>query len=93
MKFRAADVKVPLFVSKDKSVSENDIAEYILEKTQERVSLSKISMKRDKGYDSYKVYVSKLKLGDYLNDNLWPSGITFRRFVVFKGKSSAIDKV
>lgn len=84
-KFRAADVKVPLFVSNvDKSVSESDIIDYIFEKTQERVSLSKIKMKIDKGYHSYKVFVSKFKLGTYLNDNLWPSGITFRRFIVFK---------
>lgn len=51
------------------------------------MSLSKIAMKKDKSYYSYKVFVNKSKLGQYLNDNLWPSGITFRRFVVFKGNS------
>lgn len=91
-KFKAADVKVPLFVSNvDKSVTEKDITDYILEKTQERVSLSRIIMKRDKGYYSYKVFVSKSNLGAYLNDNLWPSGITFRRFVVFKGNSVGLN--
>lgn len=91
-KFKAADVKVPLFVSNvDKSVTEKDITDYILEKTQERVSLSRIIMKRDKGYYSYKVFVSKSNLGAYLNDNLWPSGISFRRFVVFKGNSVGLN--
>lgn len=87
-KFRAADVKVPLFISNvDKNASENDIAEYILEKTHEKVSLSKINMKREKGYNSYKVYVSRSKLGVFLNKDLWPSDICFRRFVVFKEKA------
>lgn len=89
-KFRAADIKVPLFISNvDKDVSENDIVEYILEKTQEKVSLSKIKMKSEKGYNSYKVYVSRSKLAEFLNKDLWPSDISFRRFVVFKEK---VDK-
>lgn len=86
-KFKAAEIKIPLFISNvDKEASENDITEYIYRKTQERVTLVKMAMKKDKGYNAYKLYVTKHKLSIFLNDAVWPSGITFRLFVNFKEK-------
>lgn len=83
-KFRAADVKVPLFISNvNKDTSENDIISYIQDKTGDSVTLKKINMKQYKKYDAYKVYVSKRNLELFLKDNFWPNGITFRRFVRF----------
>lgn len=83
-KFRAADIKVPLFISNvAKEVSGQDIIDYVYNKTGEKVSLVKINMRRQKGYDAYKVLVSKHKLDTFLDDKLWPSGITFRLFVNF----------
>lgn len=83
-KFKAAVTKVPLFISNvDPSTSEQDISEYILGKTQDKVTLYKIEMKKFKGYSAYKVYVNREKLDIYLNKDLWPRGIQFRRFVVF----------
>lgn len=82
--FRAADTKVPLFISNvHKDVSDQDIINYIYEKTQERVTLSKIVMKHEKDYNAYKVFVTKYKIDTFLNDKLWPSGVSFRRFVQF----------
>lgn len=87
VKFRAADVKVPLFISNvHKEASEKDIMDYIYSKTQEKVSLFKMNMKRERGYNSYKLYVNKLKLDLFMDDKLWPNGITFRRFVSFRDK-------
>lgn len=95
-KFRAADVKVPLLISNvNKDTSEDDIINYIQEKTNESVSLKKINMRKVKTYNSYKLYVSKYKIDIFLNDNFWPRGITFRRFVhfLYKAKPENIVKV
>lgn len=81
-KFKAADSKVPLFISNvHTDVLESDIVEYIYEKTNETVSLSKIKMKHQRDYNSYKIFVTKHKLDVFLDDKLWPCGISFRRFV------------
>lgn len=84
VKFKAADTKVPLFISNvHKDVDEQDIINYIYEKTQERVSLVKIKMTRQRDYSAYKLFVAKYKVDTFLDENLWPPGISFRRFVNF----------
>lgn len=81
-KFKAADTKIPLFISNvHKDVSESDIVDYIYQKTKEKVSLVKIKMRKQRDYNAYKVLVTKHKIDTFLDDNLWPSGISFRRFV------------
>lgn len=83
-KFKAADVKVPLFISNvSKETCEQDIISYIKEKTNETVSLKLIKMKTSKKYNAYKLFVSKYRLDLFLRDDFWPNGITFRRFVHF----------
>ena len=90
-KFKAAETKIPLLISNvNKQTTEHDICEYIKSKTQELVHLEKIIMKKEKPYNAFKLFVSKSKLQVYLNDNLWPEGITFRRFIFFK-KQQARD--
>lgn len=75
---------MPLFISNvHKDVSEMDIKYYIEGRTGEKVSLLKISMKHERDYCAYKVFVMKHKINTFLDDDLWPSGITFRRFVNF----------
>ncbi|XP_028177850.1 uncharacterized protein LOC114365466 [Ostrinia furnacalis] len=87
-KFRAADVKVPLLISNvSKDTSEDDIITYIKDKTSEIVALKMINMKKNKEYNAYKLFVSKSKLNLFLDDNFWPNGITFRRFVRFMYKT------
>lgn len=79
-----ADSKVPLFISNVSTETlECDIVNYIKEKTNDTVSLKKINMKHERSYNAYKLYVSKSKVDLYLNDQFWPNGITFRRFVRF----------
>lgn len=81
-KFRAASIRIPLFINNvDKSTTANDIHTYILEKTQINVFVEKIQMKKQKDYDAYKIFVPKHKLLVFLDDSLWPEGVTFRRFV------------
>lgn len=81
-KFKAADAKAPLFVSNvHKDVLEKDIIDYIYEKTKERVSLFKMRMKSQRDYNAYKIFVNKNMIDVFLDDKLWPSGITFRRFI------------
>ncbi|XP_045485829.1 uncharacterized protein LOC123689520 [Pieris rapae] len=82
VKFKAADLKIPLFVNKvHKETSEGDIIEYIKQKTNVSVLIKKINMKVEKHYDSYKIFVPENKLGLFLDDTTWPEGIQFRRFV------------
>ena len=86
-KFRAAERKIPLFITNvHKDSSEIDIITYIKNKTKEDVSLEKILIKRHCQYDAYKLLVSQSKLPLYLDENLWPQGIIFRKFVHFKPK-------
>lgn len=88
-KFRAADVKVPLLISNVcKETSVDDIVTYIKEKTNEIVYLKMINMTKVRKYNAYKLYVSESKLHLFLDDNFWPNGITFRRFVHFMYKKS-----
>ncbi|XP_063622400.1 uncharacterized protein LOC134794518 [Cydia splendana] len=81
-KFRAADTRVPLFISNvNKEAAEEDICEYIKMKTGECVTLHQIKMKKERSYNAFKCYVSKSKLSTFLDDQLWPDGIIFRRFI------------
>lgn len=90
-KFKAAETKIPLFISNvHTDVCEQDIIDYIHNKTGETVSLVKIKMKNRKNYNAYKAYVMKCKLDIFLDEKLWPSGISFRRFVNFR-QSANID--
>lgn len=85
MKFKAASVKIPLFITNvSKEVSEKDISDYILQKTKEIVSLQKMTLKTERHYNSFKMYVYKHNLHLYLDDNLWPVGINCRHFVRYK---------
>lgn len=86
-KFRAADRKVPIFISNVHiDTSEKDITEYILKKTQIPVKLEKIAMKIQDSHNAYKFFVEESKINMFLDDKLWPRGIIFRRFVHFKYK-------
>lgn len=81
-KFKAASPKIPLFITYvNPGASVSDITAYIKNKTQEDVTLEMIHMKKDKWYNAYKLYVSKNNLQLFLNDNLWPDGIKFRKYV------------
>ncbi|XP_028164853.1 uncharacterized protein LOC114355983 [Ostrinia furnacalis] len=92
-KFRAADTKVPIFISRvHKETTEFDITEYIRKKTHEDVKLEKIILNKEKNYNAYKFYISELKLPLFLDDKLWPQGIIFRRFVHYKEKLVKDDK-
>lgn len=85
MKFKAADTKIQLFISNvHKDTTEEDIREYINQKTQDTVTLEIVQMRKDKGHNSFKLWVSKQKLSMYLDDNLWPEGISFRKFINFR---------
>lgn len=81
-KFKAADIKVPLFISYvSKNTDERDIIQYIKDSAQEDVTLFKINRKTEKSYNSFKLYVPTRKLDLFLSTNFWPDGITFRRFM------------
>lgn len=88
-RFRAADIKIPLFVNNvSKDASEEDICTYIRKKTNIMVSLYKINMKTRRDYDSYKIFVPQHKLSVFMDASLWPDGIRFRRFINFRHKAS-----
>lgn len=82
--FRAADVMIPLFiynVSKETSVC--DIKNYVMQKSNMTVKVLKVAMKMTKDYNSFKLFVPKLKLNHFLSDDFWPQGVAYRRFIDF----------
>lgn len=92
-RFRAADIHIPLFITNvNKQTSENDIIDYIFSKTQTSVVLKKIKMRKEKNYNAYKILVPHHKLALFLNDNLWPEGVSFRRFV-YLNKTNRNDNI
>lgn len=83
-KFKAADIKVPLFINNvDKNTTIQDMSDYIYSKTKINVKLVQINMKQEKDYRAYKVFVPSHKIDMFLDKQLWPEGIAFRRFVNF----------
>lgn len=84
-KFRAAEIRVPLFINNvDSTTTENDIVDYLFTKTQTKVTLQKINSRVQKKYNAYKMMVPHSKLALFLEGSLWPMGVTFRRFIDFK---------
>lgn len=57
---------------------------YILSKTGENVLLQKIKMKTERDFNAYKMMVVRHKLDVFLNDEIWPIGVTCRRFMPYK---------
>lgn len=87
--FKAAEKKVSVFITNiHNDTTEEDVIRYIYNKTKESVSLEKIFMKKQRGHKAFRFYVSESKLPMYLDENLWPQGIVFRRFVSFNSKNS-----
>lgn len=86
--FKAAEVRIPFYIYNiDKASSMVDIANYINCKTGLEVKLQQVNMKLDKQYVAYKFLIPREKLSVFMDENLWPSGVSFRRFVSFNKKS------
>jgi hypothetical protein len=84
-KFRAADPKVLMFITRvHKETTEKNIEEYVHDKTGEYIKLQKLSIRKEKGHCAYKFLVAKNKLDLFLNESLWPHGVIFRKFVHFE---------
>ncbi|KAI5644509.1 hypothetical protein NE865_03398 [Phthorimaea operculella] len=81
----ASSSKLPFFINNvHKDTCENDIVSYVRNRIGVTVTLCKIKSKQPKEYNSYKMFIPKDKLDLFLDCNLWPDGITFRRFVEFR---------
>lgn len=89
-KFKAADIKLPIYIyNVDKGVSEEDIIMYIKDKSNLQVTVEKMNMKKAKEYNSYKVFVPRTSEDLFLNNEFWPDGISYRRFIYFKKNNKA----
>lgn len=86
-KFKAADINIPFYIYNiSKECPSTDIADYIKCKTGIEVSLERINMKLRKDYEAYKFMIPKSTLPIFMDQKLWPSGISFRRYVTFNKK-------
>jgi hypothetical protein len=86
-KFRAAEPKVKMFITKvHQETTEQNIVDHIYDETQERIVLQKLSIKGASDHCAYTFLVSKNKLDLFLNESLWPKGVIFREFVHYKHK-------
>ena len=92
--FKAADIKIPIYIyNVAKDVPMCDIQSYIANKSGVDVQLEKMIMKIPKAYDAYKVLVPKHKMDIIMNNDFWPEGVAYRRFVDFKRRSKAVTSV
>lgn len=87
--FKAAERKIPIFITNiHKNTNEEDIISHIKLKTNETVLLEKIEIKKKTDYKAFKFLVSEFKVSMFLDKNVWPIGIIFRKFVNFKYKKT-----
>lgn len=90
--FKAADIRIPLYIYNiAKDVTIGDIHSYIKNKTEVSVELEKMNMKTTREYDAYKVFVPKSKIEVFLQDEFWPEGVVYRRFVDFKRRYRSVQ--
>lgn len=83
--FKAADRQIPLYLYEvNKEASIEHVADYIMRKTNLAVQPIQVKMRREKNYNSYKFWIPKSKLSMFLDDNMWPRGIYFRRYIYTK---------
>lgn len=76
-----------MFITKiSKDADESEITDYILQKTKETVLLEKIKIRNEQLYSAYKFFVDESKMSIFLNSNIWPKDIIFRKFVHYKHK-------
>lgn len=93
-RFKAADIRIPFYIYYvDKGASEKDIEDYVLSKTCVKIKPEKISMKQPKGYEAYKFLIPKNKLTVFMDENLWPEGVSFRQYITFRNKHSPSDGI
>lgn len=83
--FKAAEIKVPIYIyNVAKDVPVCDITKYVASKSNVNITVEKMNMKSEKEYNSYKIFVPKEKAELFLQDDFWPVGIAYRRFVEFR---------
>ncbi|KPJ12736.1 hypothetical protein RR48_02638 [Papilio machaon] len=93
-KFKAADIKTPLYIyNVSKDVTSEDILNYIFKKSNVNVTVEAINMKIKKDYNSFKIFVPKHKYSIFMNEDFWPEGIAYRRFVDFRRRSRNDENV
>lgn len=82
--FKAADIKVPIYIyNVSKGTTVCDIVNYVNKKINLIIAPEKMTMKVEKDYDAYKIFVPKQKLELFMEDDFWPDGIAYRRFIDF----------
>ncbi|CAK1594993.1 unnamed protein product [Parnassius mnemosyne] len=90
--FKAADVKIPFYIyNVDKNACVDDISKYIMSKTSVEVALERVNMRQKKEYEAYKFLIPKHKLSVFMDENIWPQGVSFRRFVTFNKRNDKND--
>ena len=91
-KFKAANRSIPFYIyNVSKDCPSTVITEYIKCKTGVDVNLEKTSMKLEKEYEAYKFLIPKDTLSMFMDENMWPSGISFRKYVPFYKKWTNSD--
>ncbi|XP_050552136.1 uncharacterized protein LOC126911096 [Spodoptera frugiperda] len=89
LNFKAAEKRLPIYITNvHKETSIDDISNYILKKTGEKVNLIKLSIKNENKYNAYKIFVPSYTLRLFLNESMWPKGIVFRRFVHYQYRTA-----
>ncbi|KPJ09385.1 hypothetical protein RR48_08836 [Papilio machaon] len=87
--FKAAVRMIPMFISNiHNDTKDDEIINYIRQKTNVSVILEKINIKKHDSYKAYKFFVPQSKLEMFLDETIWPTGVIFRRFVNMRHRSN-----
>lgn len=90
-KFKAAVSKIPIYIyNVAKEVSISDILNYIKNKSKICVNVEQMSMKIDKNYNAFKIFVPRHSTEVFLTSDFWPQGIAYRRFFQFAQKRPSV---
>ncbi|XP_068626156.1 uncharacterized protein [Battus philenor] len=94
-RFKAAEVHVPMFIyNVSKEVTEQDVADYVLEKMHINIVPEKVNNRNiEKDYNSFKFLIPRNKLPLFTDKDSWPEGIYFRKYIRFnKGNKGNADR-
>lgn len=85
-RFRAAETRRPLFIyNVHPEANESDVATYIHNKTGIKVVPERImNTDTNKEYGSFKIMAPMSKMSVFFDKAVWPDGIFFRRYIIFK---------
>lgn len=79
---KIAEMKSSLYISRfDKSVTVNNIENYIKTKGSFQTVVEQIKQTRETSFVSFKVEISRKDIKEFMNKGFWPEGVVYRKYI------------